>query len=815
MYINGVRWYTLNNKPVMIKNYLKIAWRNLIKNKASSLINIGGLAVGMAVAILIGLWIWDEVSYNSGFKNESHIAQVMDNSYVNGETQTYTNAALPLAPALRDNFASYFKHVIIAGFTGDHILTYGDKKVVRSGNYMEPAITDMLSLTLLNGNASSLDDPTSILLSKSTASAIFGNNDPLNKVIVIDKQLNAKVTGVYDDLPVNSSFGDLTFIAPWQMLAISQKYATRFNNPWGASWFQTIVQIADNADMNQVSAKIKRVKLDALLNAHNDDARYRSLLFLHPMNKWYLYSDFKDGVNIGGRIQYVWLFGIIGVFVLLLACINFMNLSTARSEKRAKEVGIRKAVGSARSQLIFQFYSESLLIAILAFILSLILVSVFIPEFNLLAAKKISILWMSPVFWVSCIVFTLFTALIAGSYPALYLSSFKPIKVLKGTLKVGKAAATPRKVLVVVQFVVSIVLIIGTIVVFQQIQFAKNRPVGYSRDNLLNVNLQTNDLNKQYAALKNDLLASRAVVNVSESESPVTNVYITNGGFNWPGKDPAIQEEFSSMGVTSDFGKTVNWQIKEGRDFNPAFLSDSLTLIINETAARFMGLKHPVGETIEWIGNGKFKIIGVVKDMVNQSVYEEARPSIFYLPRFNQPSNINIKINPTVNAHEAMTKILAIFKNYDPSGSYDVQFVDEDYAKKFENEERIGKLASCFAGLAIFISCLGLFGMASFMAEQRFKEIGIRKVLGATVFNLWHLLSKDFITLVIISLVIASPLSYLFMHHWLQSYQYRTDINWWIFVAAAICALVITLVTVSFQSIKAAVASPVKSIRAE
>jgi putative ABC transport system permease protein len=799
----------------MIKNYLKIAWRNLIKNKAASLINIGGLAVGMAVAMLIGLWIWDEVSFDTAFKNAPRIARVMDNSWINNETQTWGSSALPLAPALRNTYGSSFKHVIITSWTNDHILTYGEKKVVKKGNYMEPAITDMLSVTMLKGTAASLNEPTSIILSQSTAEAIFGNADPINKVIVIDKTMNAKVTGVYKDLPVNSSFGDLTFIAPWQMLAISEKYATRFNNPWGASWFQTFVQVADNADMDKVSAKIKNIKLDALTNSHNADARYRAALFLHPMTKWYLYGEFKNGINIGGRIQYVWLFGIIGVFVLLLACINFMNLSTARSEKRAKEVGIRKAIGSVRTQLIIQFYSESLLIAVIAFFLSLVLVLLSLPEFNKLADKNISLLWSNPAFWELGIAFSLFTGIISGSYPALYLSSFKPIKVLKGTFKVGRLAAIPRKVLVVIQFSVSVILIIGTIVVFQQIQFAKNRPLGFSRNNLVNVNLQTDVLNKQYLSLKNDLLASRAVVNVAQSENMITKVYISNGGFNWPGKDPAIQEEFMSMAVSSNFGKTVDWKISDGRDFDPTYLSDSSCFIINEAAVKFMGLKHPVGQTMEWIGSGKFKIIGVVKDMVNQSAYDAAKPSFFYLPRWQHLSNINLKINPLLSAHEAIGKITAIFKRYDPSTSFNIQFIDEDYAKKFESDERIGKLASCFAGLAIFISCLGLFGMASFMAEQRTKEIGVRKVLGATVFKLWQMLSKDFVVLVTISLLIASPVSYLFMHNWLQGYQYRTHISGWIFLIAAVGAIAITLLTVSYQSIRAALANPVKSLRSE
>ncbi|MGZ3873410.1 MAG: ABC transporter permease [Mucilaginibacter sp.] len=799
----------------MIKNYLKIAWRNLIKNRVSSIINIGGLAVGMGVAMMIGLWIWDEVSFDTGFKNRDRIARVMDNSVINNNVETWGSSALPLAPALRTSFGNYFKHVIITSWTGGHLLTFDNKTVTQSGNFMEPAITDMLSVQMVKGSANSLNDPTSILLSETTAKAVFGHTDPINKVIKIDKKLDAKVTGIYRDLPVNSSFGDLTFIAPWQMLAISEKYATRFNNPWGASWFQTFVQLADNADMNQVSVKIRDLKLNALKSLHNSDARYGSRIFLHPMRKWYLYGEFKNGVNIGGRVQYVWLFGIIGVFVLLLACINFMNLSTARSERRAREVGIRKAIGSVRSQLIAQFYSESLLIALIAFFLSILLVQLCLPGFNQLADKKIAILWGSPLFWLAGIVFSLFTGLVAGSYPALYLSSFRPVKVLKGTFKVGRMAAIPRKVLVVVQFAVSVVLIIGTIVVFQQIQFAKNRPVGYSRDNLLNVSLQTPDLNKQYQALRNDLLASGAVSNVSESESPVTAVYISNGGFNWPGKDPSVQEQFMSMAVTSDFGKTVGWQIKEGRDFNPAFPSDSSGFIINEAAAKFMGLKHPIGQTVEWIGSGKFKIIGVVNDMVNRTAYEASKQSFFYLPRWQQLSNINIRINPLMSAHTAMDKIKALLKKYDPSTSFTIRFVDEDYAGKFENEERIGKLASSFAGLAIFISCLGLFGMAAFMAEQRVKEIGVRKVLGATVFNLWQLLSKDFVMLVIIALFIASPIAWYLMHNWLRGYEYRTEIKGWVFVIAAAGAMIITLLTVSYQSIKAALANPVKSLKSE
>jgi len=796
----------------MIKNYLKIAWRNLVKNKASSFINIGGLAVGMAVAILIGLWMYDELSFDTSYPNYKKIAVCMQNQFINNETDTWNSEAITLGPALRANYGSNFRHVLMASWTGDHFLTLNNKTLTEKGNFIEPGITDMLSLSMVEGTRNGLADPNTILLSQSVVKAVFGSADPMNKTLMLDRKTAVKVTGVYRDLPYNSSFGDLTFIAPWQLLVNINHYATFFNNPWGASWFQTYVQIADNADMSQISARIKDVKMNAIRG--KSDARFKPVIFLQPMSKWHLYSDFKNGVNVGGRIQYVWLFGIIGVFVLLLACINFMNLSTARSEKRAKEVGIRKAIGSVRRQLIWQFYSESLLVAIFAFFLSLLIVQLSLPFFNEVADKRMSVLWTIPLFWLTGIGFSLLTGLIAGSYPALYLSSFNPVRVLKGTFRVGRLAAIPRKVLVVTQFTVSVVLIIGTMVVYQQIQYAKDRPIGYSRDGLVIIPLQTDEIKKEYIPLKNDLLASGAVTGAAGSEAEITSIWIGNSGFKWEGKDPALQEQFTTMAISPEFGKTVDWKIVDGRDFDASYPSDSSAIVINQTAAKFMGFRHPVGKTLEWIGNGKYKIIGVVKDMINQSPYDPITQTFFYLwdKRMN---NMNVRINPKMSMHDALAKIGGIFKKYDAGTPFSYQFIGDDYAKKFDNEERVGKLAGCFAGLAIFISCLGLFGMASFMAEQRIKEIGIRKVLGATVFNLWQLLSMDFVNLIIISLLIATPVSYYFMHKWLLGYQYRTQITWWVFAIAAIGAMSLTLLTVSYQSIKAAVANPVKSLKTE
>jgi len=799
----------------MIKNYLNIAWRNLLKSRASSVINIGGLAVGMAVAMLIGLWMYSELSFDKSIPNHDRIAQVMQNQWINNETDTWSSQAYPMGPILRAQYGSNFKHVIMSSWTGSHIISINDKNLKVSGNFMEPGVTDMLSLKMIRGSRNGLNGPNSILLSRTAVKAIFGDADPMDQTIKIDHDdvLTVKVTGVYEDIPENSSFGDLAFISPWQLLVKDQHYDTRFNNPWGASWFQTFVQIADNAEMDKVSDKIKDIKMKDLQRTKNSDARFRPFIFLHPMSNWHLYSDFKNGVNTGGGIQYVWLFVVIGVFVLLLACINFMNLSTARSEKRAKEVGIRKSVGSRRNQLIAQFYCESLVIAVFSFLFALVFVQLSLPFFNEVAGKKLSMPWGNSLFWLAGIGFTLFTGLIAGSYPALYLSSFNPVKVLKGTFRAGRLASIPRKVLVVVQFTVSIILIIGTIVVFNQVQYAKDRPIGYNVSGLMIVPLQTDNILKKYEAIKNDLLSSGVVASVSRSQTRITDGNSTNGGFTWQGKDPALQENFKSLSISPEFGKTAKWEIVQGRDFDPALKSDSSGFIINEACVKYLGFKNPIGQTITWIGNGNYKIIGVVKDMVSESAYQPVEQTFFYLG--NWLKNVDIRINPNTSAHDAIDKIGAIFKKYDPSTPFEYSFADDDYAKKFDNEVRVGKLASSFAGLAIFISCLGLFGMASFTAEQRVKEIGVRKVLGASVFNLWRLLSKDFVGLVVISLLIASPVAWYFMHKWLENYTYRSAMGWWIFAATATGALLITVLTVSYQSLKAAMANPVRSLRSE
>ncbi|HTD42378.1 MAG TPA: ABC transporter permease, partial [Mucilaginibacter sp.] len=549
----------------MIKNYLKIAWRNLLKNKAHTFINVTGLSVGMAVAILIGLWIWDEISYNKYFKSYSHLVQVWQHQTFNGNVGTQTAMPIPLGIKLRQDYTGTnkdFKYVVLSTWTNEHILSHGNKKLTRQGNYMQAEAPDMLTLKMIKGSRGALKDPSSIILSETTAKALFGNTDPMYQMVRIDNTWNLKVAGIYEDIPNNTDLKDLTFIAPWDMYMTTMPWLKNAATRWGNNSWQIFAQLNPNADINRVSASIKDLKMAGLKG--NDDKvglTFKAAVFLHPMSKWHLYSEFKNGINTGGAIQFVWMFAVIGIFVLLLACINFMNLSTARSEKRAKEVGIRKTLGSLRKQLISQFFSESLMVSVFAFIVSLLIAQLTLPWFNQVADKKMTVLWESPLFWLIGLSFSLITGIIAGSYPAFYLSSFQPVKVLKGTFKAGPLAALPRKILVVLQFTVSVALIIGTIVVFRQVQYTKNRPVGYDRTGMVQLIMKNEAIHKHFDAVRNDLLQSGTIVDMAESGGPVTDVWSNNSGLTWQGKDPNLQDDFATVDVTPEFGKTSGWKI--------------------------------------------------------------------------------------------------------------------------------------------------------------------------------------------------------------------------------------------------------------
>lgn len=784
----------------MFKNYFKIAWRSLIKNKLHAAINIIGLAIGMAVALLAGLWIWDEISFDNYFHNHKRLAQVMVNQSNDGETYTGKTVSMPVGDALRTKYSQDFKYVSLTSWNNDYLLTTGDKKITGKGMWVQPDFTQMFSFTMLRGSRNALNDPSSVLLSQSLAKAIFGEADPINKIVQVNKKFDLKVAGVYEDLPYNTTFYNIQLLLPWKHPENFLNKQTAWDNHCG----QLFVQLNDGVDFDKTTAKIKQLPTPYI-------KEFKEEIMLHPFDKLYLYTEFKNAKAVGGRIEFVWLFGIIGVFVLLLACINFMNLSTARSSTRAREVGIRKTIGSLRGQLIGQFLGESLVVSFLALLLAMVLVQLSLPFFNGLADKQIQTMWTNWVFWLLVLGFTLFTGLIAGSYPAFYLSSFKPIKVLKGVIQAGRFASLPRKVLVVMQFSVSVTLIIGTIIVFRQIQHAKDRPVGYNRDGLITVNINTPQLQEHYEAIYNDLMQTGVVENMARSSNSAT-YFPNNNSIEWRGKDPGLVVFYRNVTVSPDFGQTIRWRIKEGRDFLNNFQSDSSSVLLNETGAQITGIKNVVGEIIKY--NGKdYRVAGVVHDMVTQSPYEPVPPAIFFLDGYL--GIITIRIKPNTPIHAALAKIEPVFKKYNTGNPFEFKFVDDEYAKKFSNEMRIGNLATFFAILAIFISCLGLFGVASFVTEQRTKEIGVRKVLGASVFNLWRLLSKEFVVLVIIALFISIPVAYYFMYNWLQDYQYRTEISWWIFAAAGMGALLITLLTVSFQSIRSALMNPVKSLRTE
>ena len=792
----------------MFRNYLKTILRNLRKNKAHSFINIAGLSVGLAVAMLIGLWIWDEWQFDKYHKNYDHIAQVMQNETFSGKVTTGKGNVIPLAAELRRAYGGDFKYVVLSSWNMNSLVAFGDKKINTQGSYMEAEAPEMLTLKMLAGSRNGLSMPSSVLLSQSTAKALFGNDDPIGKIIKINVDANAKVTGVYEDLPQNTTFKEVSFIAPFFDLT---SWVKGNENNWTNESFQLFVQVADNADMASVSAKIKDIKLTKI--DATTAKREKPEMLLHPMSKWHLYSEFKDGVNVGGAIQYVWMFACIGVFVLLLACINFMNLSTARSEQRAKEVGIRKAIGSLRSQLIGQFFSESIAVSLLAFLFSVLLVALIVPFFNQVAGKQIAIPWGNIYFWLAGIGFSIMTGLIAGTYPALYLSSFQPVKVLKGTFKAGRLAALPRKVLVVAQFTVSIVLIISTITVFRQVQFAKSRPIGYSRQGLISVVMQTYNYHNNMASMRNELLQQGAIVDMEESNTPVTENDHYDNGFTWPGKDPQASAKFNTVGMGFEYGKTVQWQFVDGRDFSKQTPTDSSGIVVNEAAAKYLGFKNPVGATIKWYAKN-LKVLGVIKDMAMESPYESAKPTIFYIDT-SIGGIMNIRLSPNRSTAASLANVAAICKKYSPEEPFDYHFADEGYALKFMDEERVGRLVGYFSVLAIFISCLGLFGMASFVAEQRTREIGVRKVFGASVFNLWGLLNRDFVALVIIAMLIATPLAWYFMSNWLQHYALRTGLSWEVFAATGAGVLLITLLTVSYQSITAALMNPVKSLRSE
>jgi putative ABC transport system permease protein len=729
----------------MLRSYFKSAWRYLLHNKGYSALNILGLATGMAVALVIGLWVYYQYSFDRFLPGHNQVYTVRLRFSQNGEIGVGNATPLPLADAIKKDIPEV-RYVTQTDWMGPHSLTSEDKKLYQEGALAGSDFLKVFQYPLLEGNPNNvLQDPYSIVLTQSIAEALFGKEDPLNKTVRIDNSYNLKVTGILKDLPANSTF-QFHFLVPFSFSIQNFDPVRRDLNNWRDNSYQTFVALQPHTSFERIGPK-----LNGLLKKYNPEDYKASHLqgFLQPMNDWHLYTDFRNGIAVGGFIEYIKMFSIIGGLVLLIACINFMNLSTARSEKRAKEVGIRKAIGSQRKNLVYQFLIESLIITAIAFLISLLLVQLTLPVFNTLTRSAINIPYSSGLFWMIMSTYVLLTAFISGGRPAFYLSSFQPVKVLKGAIRPGRSGTLPRKVLVVLQFSCSVILIISTIIIYQQIQYAKQRPIGYDANRLVMTDA-SNDLTRNYAALKNDLLQSGLVSSVTKSSSPATAIWSNQRIDNWQGKLPGESLGLGTIGVSdADYFKTHGMQISEGRDFTGDLGTDSLSVVLNESAVKRLRFAAPLNQFIIWHDvPQRVRVIGVVKDALMASPFAPAEPTIFiYAPDWS--NIITYRLAPTVNTQSAIAKLTAIFDKYNPSYPFTYHFVDESYASKFYLETLIGKLAGLFSALAIFISCLGLFGLAAYMAEQRTKEIGVRKVLGASVAQVWLLLSKDFIILVI------------------------------------------------------------------
>jgi putative ABC transport system permease protein len=789
----------------MFRNYFKTAWRNLVKNKVYSTLNILGLAVGMAVALLIGLWSYNEYTYDKFLPNYRQLYQVRKNFNSNGQLITFSNVSLKLTDVLRSQIPE-IEYVAESDWMVPHGLKVGDKKFYLAGAQINGDFLQMFEYPLLHGNASTvLKDPYSIVLTQSTAKTLFGNEDPIGKTVRFDNRHDLKVTGILKDLPANSSLS-FNYLVPWSYYEQNDAMV-QFNRKAGfeQNSYQAFVRLKPGVRYETVAPKIKD------LEKTQKDFNTRLMdVFLHPVKDWHLYNEFKNGKATTGFIEYVRMFSVIGGLVLLIACINFINLTTARSEKRAREVGVRKVVGSRRKDLVMQFLAESFLLTCIAFILSLALVQLTLPAFNVLTKSSIHIPFSNGLFWLIMGGCVSITALIAGSRPAFYLSSFQPVKVLKSAIQTGHAATLPRKILVVLQFSCSVALIISTVIIYRQIQHAKDRPSGFDMNRLL-FTYSSDDLNRNYTALKNELLQTGVVEGMTSSTSPATNVYWHSDVEQWPGK---IAGETIQMGIIvtdPDYFQTMGMPLLAGRNFSGP--TDTTSVLFNEAAIKRMRIKEPLNQRINFQGK-ELHIAGVVKDALMTSPFDPAEPAMF-LCKPGQQNVLIYRISPGIKTSDALTKLTATFNKFNPAFPYSYEFADASYAYKFKLEILIGKLAGLFAGLAIFISCLGLFGLAAYIAEQRTKEIGIRKVLGATVSQLWLMQSKDFIVLVLISCLIASPLALYFLQNWLQQYSYRITIGPGVFLIAAGTAIAITVITVSFQAIKAAVTNPVKSLRSE
>ena len=785
----------------MIHNYLKTTFRNLWKNKGFTFLNIFGLGIGIACASLIFLWVEDEINFNNYFSNKENLYKIKDSQTYDGTTFTFDATPGPLAAGIKTEIPG-IKNTARSSWEQQSLFSLGDKNIYERGMYVDSSFLKMFQLEFVQGNAgTAFQQLHSLVITEKMAHKFFGNDNAIGKSLRVDNNASSVVTGVIKDLPESVSF-QFEWLAPFKIF--------ENQNNWLQSWRNngvlTYVELQPGADTKAINRK--------LYNYVQSKARdAEAKMSIYPMSRWRLYDSWKDGKEVPGRIRYVHLFSLIAWIILLIACINFMNLSTARSEKRAREVGVRKVLGAGKSKLVGQFIGESVIMALISAVVAVCIIFAVLPAFNSLVEKQLSIRLFQPLHISALLAIALACGLVAGSYPAFYLSSFNPVAVLKGIrIKMNGSAGFIRKGLVVVQFSISIILIISTIIIYKQINHAKNRSLGYDKENLIYLPLQ-GKLKEHFNAVKNDLVQTGVVKDAALSQSTVLQLGSNTGDFQWQGKDPDKQVLITVESVSPEYTATMGMRIEKGRNFYDDLKSDSGNIIINQTLAKIIGDKNIIGSLIT-NGDNKFTVVGVIGDFVYNNLYSPSSPLILF-PDTSGTNFLTIRLKKTSNVAGALAKVENVIKANNPGFPFDYKFVDDQFDQFFKTEMLIGKLASVFAFLAIFISCLGLFGLAAYTAERRTKEIGIRKVLGASAKGLAGLLSKEFLILVMISCLIAFPIAWWMMHNWLEGYEYRIPISWPIFLVAGLLAMLIALFTVSVQAIKAALANPIQSLRSE
>lgn len=787
----------------MLKNYFKVTWRNLMKNKTFSFIKIFSLAVGLVTAIFIFLWAVDEISFDKFHKNARNIYRVMtNNTYPDGKIETYPATSGLLKDAIRNEIPEVDKTALLSMETGA-LIRSNENSFNEQGIYADSSLFSLFSFTLLEGNLNNpLPGNTSIVISEKLAKKLFGSSSPMGKSVDVNETQIFTVTGVFADIPQQSTL-QFDFVLPFNLFVKE--------NPWTQNWrsggTQTMVTLKAGTSLQNANAKIA-----GLIKKNCSDCTTSAFLF--PYTKQRLYSKFENGNAVGGRIEQLRLFGIVAIVILIMACINFMNLATAQSAERSKEIGVRKVMGAKRSALIKHFIFESLILSFVGMLMALVAVQILLPIFNQITQKSLRLDFADPVFIVGIVSIMMICALLAGGYPAFFLSSFKPVVVLKGKTAGAISGNTFRRALVVVQFTISVILITASIIIYKQISFISNKNLGFKKENVIVIDKNDN-LGKNYAAFKNELLQIPSVKNIGFGGSNIFTVPITTTEPVWQGKPANSAVAFKVFRCDEGFIPAVGIELLAGRNFSGVNNHDSANYIINKKAMEVMGLTtgNVIGADLE-MWNGRGKIIGLTNDFNNDNLRYGIEPLIFLYSE-NIGFNYYISIDGSSPVNATLASIRKTFKKFSPAYPFEYSFLDDVFDREYRTEKIIGRLSIIFTAIAILICCLGLFGLAACSAVKRTKEIGVRKVLGASVTDIVSMLSKDFLKLVIISFVIAAPAAWYFMNKWLEDFAFRVNISWWIFAAAGIIALLIAFITVSFRAIKAAVANPVKSLRTE